>query len=54
MQDLLYVVLIVVLVGIGVLFVLACDKIVGPDELELVEESDTALAAENRGEKVAA
>jgi len=46
MEDLLYVVIIAALIGIGILFVVGCDKIVGPDELELVEESDAALSAE--------
>jgi hypothetical protein len=53
MEDLLYVAIIVVLIGIAVLFVLGCDKIVGPDESELAEESDAALASERLGERVA-
>jgi len=39
MADLLYVVMMVVLTGIGVLFVIGCDRIVGPDELALSGES---------------
>lgn len=46
MEDLLYVAITVALIGIAVLFVLACDKIVGSDEVELVEESDAALISE--------
>ena len=37
MADLLYVVMMIVLTAIAVLFVIGCDKIVGPDEVELVE-----------------
>jgi hypothetical protein len=33
--------------------VIGCDKIVGPDEEELVEESDASLVAERQGETVA-
>ena len=39
MADLLYVVLLFVLTAIGVGFVVGCDKIVGSDELELVEDT---------------
>lgn len=37
MADLLYVVMTIVLAAIGLLFVIGCDKIVGPDEVELVD-----------------
>ena len=37
MADLLYVVMMIVLTAIAVLFVIGCDKIVGPDEVELEE-----------------
>ena len=53
MEDLLYVAMTVALIVIAVLFVIGCDKIVGPDEQELVEESDASLAAERQGETVA-
>jgi hypothetical protein len=53
MEDLLYVVITCALIGIAVLFVLGCEKIVGPDEAELIEESDAALASERVGERVA-
>jgi len=46
MADLLYVVLLVVLTAIGVLFVIGCDKIVGPDEPELTEERGARSEAE--------
>jgi hypothetical protein len=52
-EDLLYVAITIALIGIAVLFVIGCDKIVGPDESELVEESDAALARERLGEQVA-
>jgi len=52
-EDLLYVAMTVALIVIAVLFVIGCDKIVGPDEQELVEESDASLAAERQGETVA-
>lgn len=51
-QDLIDVALIFALIGIAVLFVLGCDKIVGPDEQELVDESDAALEAELLGGRV--
>lgn len=54
MEDLLYVVITIALIAIAMLFVLGCDKIVGPDELELVEESDAALAAERPRERITA
>jgi hypothetical protein len=37
MADLLYVVMMIALTAIGALFVIGCDKIVGADEVELVE-----------------
>jgi hypothetical protein len=52
-EDLLYVAMTVPLIVIAVLFVIGCDKIVGPDEQELVDESDASLAAEKQGETVA-
>ena len=54
MEDLLYIAITVALIAIGVLFVIGCDKIVGPDEQELVEESDAAMVAEKLGEEVTA
>jgi len=54
MEDLLYFAITVALIAIALLFVVGCDKIIGPDELELVEESDAALAAEKLGERVTA
>lgn len=39
MADVLYVVMLFVLTAIGVLFVVGCDKIVGSDELELVQDT---------------
>ncbi|HXW59840.1 MAG TPA: hypothetical protein VEJ23_10230 [Solirubrobacteraceae bacterium] len=52
MEDLLYVAITVALIAIGILFVIACNKIVGPDEQELAEESDLALSTEKLREKV--
>lgn len=40
MQDLLYVAMLVALTGIGVLFVIGCNKIVGPDDPELTRKAD--------------
>lgn len=42
MQDLLYVAIMVVFVVVTALFVVGCDKIIGPD--------DVALAEQERGE----
>ncbi len=39
MADVLYVAMMIALTAIGVMFVVGCDKIIGPDELALVEES---------------
>jgi hypothetical protein len=53
-EDLLYIAITVALIAIGILFVIGCDKLIGPDEAELAEESDAALAAEKQPDKVAA
>lgn len=52
-EDFLYIAITVALIAISVLFVIGCDRIIGPDEQELVEESDAALSAEKLGERVA-
>lgn len=44
MQDLLYVAILIALTAIGVLFVIGCDRIVGPDDRE------PAVRAEPEGE----
>lgn len=54
MADVLYVVLMVVLTAIAVLFVVGCDKIVGSDELELVERTGTREDQELPLEELAA
>jgi len=53
MEDLLYVAIAIAMMVIALLFVIGCDKIIGPDEQELVDESDASLAAEKHGETVA-
>ena len=42
LQDLVYVALIFALTGIAALFVLACDKVVGPDAAALAERAREA------------
>lgn len=37
MQDLLYVFVMVALVVVAALFVMACDKIIGPDDVALAD-----------------
>jgi hypothetical protein len=54
MADLLYVAMMVALTVIGVLFVVGCDKIIGPDELALVEESGARAVREPKAEEVVA
>jgi len=39
MADLLYVVMLVALTALAVLFVIGCDRIVGPEDVELAEEA---------------
>jgi len=39
MQDLVYVASLFVFFAVAALFVIACDKIIGPDEAALVEEA---------------
>ena len=39
MQDLLYLAIMVVYVVVSALFVIGCDKIIGPDDSALAEES---------------
>jgi hypothetical protein len=39
MADLLYVVMFIAVTALGVLFVIGCDRIVGPDDPELAEEA---------------
>ena len=39
MQDLVYMVVVVVFFGLAGLFVIACDRIIGPDEEALAEGS---------------
>jgi hypothetical protein len=45
MADLLYVVLMVVLTGIGIAFVFGCDKIIGPDDQALADQTGTRTPA---------
>jgi hypothetical protein len=54
MADLLYVVMMIALTGIGAAFVIGCDKIVGPDELELVQEPGSRTRTERETEELAA
>ena len=54
MSDLLYVVLLVALTALGALFVIGCEKTVGPDELELVEEPRTRSETVRQPEELAA
>jgi hypothetical protein len=44
----------VALTAIGVLFVVGCDKIIGPDEQALAEEPRTRAAREPKAEEVLA
>lgn len=48
MADLLYVAIMVVLTAIAILFVVGCDKIVGPDEVALAEQTGTRREREQR------
>lgn len=41
MADVLYVVMMVVLIALAAAFVVGCDKLIGSDELELVERTGT-------------
>jgi hypothetical protein len=54
MTDLLYVLMMIALTAIGVLFVIGCDKIVGPDELELVEVPPAPVEPFHEPEELAA
>jgi hypothetical protein len=49
MQDLIYVALIFALTIVAALFVLACDKLVGPDAVALAERSREADTQPVRG-----
>jgi hypothetical protein len=51
-EDLLYVVLMVVFVLVSILFVIGCDRMIGPDEEALAE--DHRGEPEPEAEKVAA
>ncbi len=54
MADLLYVAMMAALTAIGVLFVVGCDKIIGPDELALAVESSARAQREPQAEEVVA
>jgi uncharacterized iron-regulated membrane protein len=42
MADVLFIFIVVAFFGLMVLFVKACDRVIGPDELASVPESDAA------------
>jgi hypothetical protein len=42
MQDVVYLVVLVVFFGLAGLFVVACDRIIGPDETALADGSQSA------------
>jgi hypothetical protein len=54
MADVLYVAMFIALTAIGILFVLGCDKIIGPDDVELAKEPGTRTEPERQLEELAA
>jgi hypothetical protein len=54
MQDVIYVLVLFAFFGLGALFVVACDRIIGSDEEALAQGIAGAAAAEPNREKTAA
>jgi len=54
MADVLYVAMMIALTAIGVMFVIGCDKIIGPDELALAEEPRAREQREPKAEELVA
>jgi hypothetical protein len=54
MQDFVYMVTLVVFFGLAALFVVACDRIIGPDEAALAEGARGAPEPEPEAERLAA
>jgi hypothetical protein len=54
MQDLIYMVVLVVFFALAGLFVVACDRIIGRDDVALEEGSRGAPSPEPAGEELAA
>jgi hypothetical protein len=52
MQDLLYIAVMVAFVMVAALFVVACDKIIGPDEVALADQQRDSSDSE-RGQVAA-
>ena len=53
MEDLIYVAVVIVFFGLAALFVVGCDRIIGPDDLAL-EEDGGPVAVELEHEREAA
>jgi len=53
MADLFYVALIFALTGLGALFVIGCDRLIGPDESDHAEEAPRATTTQHSWQKLA-
>lgn len=54
MQDVVYMAVLVAFFGVIALFVVACDRIIGPDGVALAEEEPGAHTAPRQPQKAAA